>query len=146
MRLWSIAPAYLDTKGLVAVWREGLLAKKVLEGKTKGYTAHPQLVRFKQYERPLKAITAYLAVICAEAQQRGYSFDEAKLEIPENLTAIIPVTEGQIAYEWGHFLNKLFQRDKSRWNQLQSVPLKEIQVHPLFYLVPGPVEVWEKVL
>jgi hypothetical protein len=32
MRLWSLHPRYLDAKGLQAVWREGLLAKKVLQG------------------------------------------------------------------------------------------------------------------
>jgi len=30
MRLWSLHPRYLDAKGLVALWREGLLAQKVL--------------------------------------------------------------------------------------------------------------------
>ncbi|MCX7949232.1 MAG: pyrimidine dimer DNA glycosylase/endonuclease V [Treponemataceae bacterium] len=146
MRLWSLAPEYLDVKGLLAVWREGLLAKKVLEGKTEGYTAHPQLWRFRQYKEPRKAITAYLAAICAEAKRRGYSFDATKLESPDNLRAIIPVTEGQVAYEWTHLLKKLYQRDIERWNQLQSISLQEIKVHPLFYLVPGPVENWEKVL
>ena len=37
MRLWSIHPKYLDCKGLVALWREALLAKKVLRGKTRKY-------------------------------------------------------------------------------------------------------------
>jgi len=37
MRLWTIHPKYLDAKGLVALWRETLLAKHVLEGKTPGY-------------------------------------------------------------------------------------------------------------
>ena len=32
MRLWSLSPRYLDVKGLVAVWREGLLADAVLLG------------------------------------------------------------------------------------------------------------------
>ncbi len=145
-RRWSLVPQYLDLKGLLAVWREGLLAKKVLEGKTKGYTARPQLWRFRQYEEPRKAITAYLVVIWAEAQKRGYSFDMSKLESPEDLRAIIPVTEGQVAYEWTHLLKKLYQRDTERWRQLRSIPLQEVQVHPLFYLVPGPVEGWEKVL
>jgi len=39
--------------------QEGLLAKAVLEGKTKGYTAHPQLIRFKEQERPLDAINVF---------------------------------------------------------------------------------------
>lgn len=32
MRLWSLHPSYLDAVGLVALWREGLLARKVLQG------------------------------------------------------------------------------------------------------------------
>ena len=37
MRLWSLRPKYLDSQGLVALWREGLLAQAVLRGKTRGY-------------------------------------------------------------------------------------------------------------
>lgn len=37
MRLWVSHPKYLDCKGLVALWRESLLARKVLKGKTKGW-------------------------------------------------------------------------------------------------------------
>ena len=43
MRLWSIHPRYLDSMGLVALWREALLAQAVLRGETKGYKFHPQL-------------------------------------------------------------------------------------------------------
>ena len=31
MRLWSLHPRYLDAKGLVALWREALLAQAVAE-------------------------------------------------------------------------------------------------------------------
>jgi len=30
MRLWTIHPKYLDRQGLLALWREALLAQKVL--------------------------------------------------------------------------------------------------------------------
>jgi hypothetical protein len=43
MRLWSLHPQYLDPQGLVALWREALLAQAVLRGKTRGYKHHPQL-------------------------------------------------------------------------------------------------------
>jgi hypothetical protein len=43
MRLWSLHPQYLDPAGLVAVWREGLLARAVFAGQTTGYKHHPQL-------------------------------------------------------------------------------------------------------
>jgi len=62
MRIWSLHPKYLDTKGLVELWRETLLAKHVLEGKTKGYKNHPQLNRFKIYSKPLEAINFYLNI------------------------------------------------------------------------------------
>ncbi|MFN3505685.1 MAG: pyrimidine dimer DNA glycosylase/endonuclease V, partial [Caldimicrobium sp.] len=60
MRLWSIHPMYLDARGLVALWREALLARKVLIGETSGYRNHPQLVRFKRSASPLDAINRYL--------------------------------------------------------------------------------------
>jgi hypothetical protein len=56
MRLWSLHLKYLDRIGLIACWREGLLAKAVLEGKTKGYTHHPQLIRFQTSPHPLHTI------------------------------------------------------------------------------------------
>jgi hypothetical protein len=34
MRLWSLHPKHLDRQGLLAVWREGLLAQEVLRGET----------------------------------------------------------------------------------------------------------------
>jgi hypothetical protein len=46
---------YLDGRGLVALWREALLAQAVLRGRTRGYR-HPQLARFRSREnlaRPL---------------------------------------------------------------------------------------------
>ncbi|MEM3614630.1 MAG: pyrimidine dimer DNA glycosylase/endonuclease V, partial [Nitrososphaerales archaeon] len=79
MRLWSIHPKYLDSRGLVALWREGLLAKRVLEGKTRGYVNHPQLIRFKLYDKPIDLIDAYLTQIYYEAEKRGYLFDYSKI-------------------------------------------------------------------
>jgi hypothetical protein len=78
MRLWSLHPEYLDTKGLVALWREALLAKHVLEGKTKGYKNHPQLDRFKQSVSPVEMINQYLAEVYIEASKRNYNFNKEK--------------------------------------------------------------------
>jgi hypothetical protein len=66
MRLWTLHPQYLDSKGLVAAWREGLLAQKVLAGKTRGYRHHPQLKRFQAQSQPLAAIAAFLGGLAAE--------------------------------------------------------------------------------
>ena len=141
MRLWTIHPEYLDRKGLLAVWREGLLAKKVLEGKTKGYKNHPQLNRFKKQKEPLEAINAYLYQIFLEAQRRGYRFNREKIE-PLILKEKIPVNSGQVIYEFHHLLKKLEIRDKKTFEKIKNT--RKIEVNPVFILKEGPIEEWEK--
>lgn len=142
MRLWSLHPSYLDRQALVACWREGLLAKKVLEGATKGYTNHPQLVRFKQSPDPLLAINAYLGWLVEEAAERGYTFDLAKLR-PLSPAFSIEVTDGQLEYEMQHLLKKCAQRSPE-WHK-QLVIEQPIRPHPRFTLVEGGVADWEVV-
>lgn len=141
VRLWSIHPQYLDVKGLVALWREGLLALAVIQGKTRGYKHHPQLVRFASYHSPERALNAYLTVVLHEAQRRGYRFSASKI-VPTSLEQEIPVTEGQVLYEWNHLKRKLYARDRALYKVVQNVTIPH--VHPLFKVVAGPVEVWEK--
>lgn len=141
MRLWSIHPKYLDTKGLLAVWREALLAKKVLEGKTKGYKNHPQLKRFKELEDPLAAINAYLYQIFLEAKKRGYEFNIEKIE-PVILKEKIPVNSGQVRYEFEHLLKKLRVRDKETYEKIKDT--RKIEVNPVFKLREGCIEECEK--
>ena len=141
MRLWSIHPRYLDARGLVALWREALLAQAVLAGQTRGYTNHPQLDRFKAARNPQHAISHYLLAIHREAAARGYSFDDAKISPAKN-HGRIPVTEGQVLYEFSHLLNKLAKRDGALFVKLHSI--KKPGVHQLFKMVPGMVEKWEK--
>lgn len=140
MRLWSIHPHYLDAKGLVALWREGLLAQNVLLGKTKGYQNHPQLHRFKNSKNPVGAIASYLRKVVAEANQRGYQFDQNKI-VNRRLQGTLAVTQGQLSYEFQHLLKKLQTRDSERHQQWKMV--KHIAPHPLFEEVIGGVEVWE---
>jgi len=142
MRLWSIHPGYLDAKGLVALWRESLLAQKVLQGLTKGYTNHPQLKRFKKTANPLDTIAAYLFGVIAEADKREYAFDRSKI-CKKYVEAIVPVTNEQVSYEFEHLLAKLKNRNPEQYQKLKQ--LKEIKVHPLFKKVNGPVESWEKI-
>src|SRR5450755_3950490 len=99
MRLWTLHPRYLDAKGLVAPWREALLAQKVLQGGTRGYKHHPQLARFRSHERPLQAMAAFLAGIAEEAQRRGYHFDTSKIS-HRRLRSQLDETSGQLLYEW----------------------------------------------
>jgi len=142
MRLWSISAKYLDRQGLLAVWREALLAKKVLAGKTKGYKYHPQLIRFREQESPLDYIKAYLLDIYNEAVIRNYKFDKKKIGLLKKKLKNIKVNSGQAEYEFQHLLQKLTARDKDRWQELKN--LKKIELHPLFRIKKGKIESWEK--
>jgi len=142
VRLWTLHPQYLDAQGLVALWREALLAREVLRGRTKGYRHHPQLQRFRSSELPRSAINRYLAIVWAESQSRGYRFDHSKLGRDVSVQRI-PVTDGQLQYEWHWLLKKLQRRTPTvhRHHLEVSVPA----VHPLFRVVSGPVAEWENV-
>lgn len=142
MRLWSLHPKYLDSKGLVALWREGLLAKNVLEGRTKGYKNHPQLTRFKGYPDPLKAIHAYLFEVWKEAFARGYNFDKNKI-IEVELEQKLKVTIGQLRYEFQHLLAKLSVRAPEKYEEIKCEI--RIEPNPVFIVIEGGVEEWEKV-
>jgi len=140
MRLWSIHPRYLDAKGLLGLWREGLLAQKVLQGDTVGYTNHPQLTRFKETENPVGAVADYLVYVADEADNRGYHFDKSKIVKPI-YKCKIPVTLGQVEYEFAHLLGKLKQRSPDLYIRLNKI--MEIEVHPKFEKISGDVEYWE---
>jgi Pyrimidine dimer DNA glycosylase len=140
MRLWSIHPAYLDTKGLLALWREALLAQKVLQGATKGYKNHPQLIRFKNTENPLGAIAGYLSYVANEADKRAYKFDKSKI-CNEEFKDKITVTTGQVEYEFMHLLKKLKERSPELYVKFETV--KKIKLHPSFKQVNGDIESWE---
>lgn len=173
MRIWSLHPSLLDCRALVACWRETLLAQKVLRGLTRGYTNHPQLIRFRAHPQPLEAVSAYLAGLVDEADARGYSFNRALIGAGENSTgknssgkngtdknctdkaenpyasvALIPVPLGQLEYELAFLQHKVAGRDPE-WEQRLSERLAargELAAcaHPLFEVVPGAIEPWEK--
>lgn len=143
MRLWTIHPRYLDTKGLLAVWREGLLAQSVLRNQTKGYRNHPQLRRFAASSDSVAAIATYLRGIYQEAVRRGYRFGEDKIGQAE-YGGQIPCTRGQLLYEWNHLKAKLHRRDLQRYRSVENIP--EPDPHPLFYIIEGDIEDWEKIL
>jgi len=141
MRLWSIHPKYLDTKGLVALWREALLAQKVLSGQTRGYRNHPQLRRFSDARDPMVAIGSYLHHVYEESLQRGYRFDVTKIGKADS-TLTLEVSSGQVAFERRHLLEKLKARDRSTYSMVQGAD--ELEVHPLFRVETGEVAEWEK--
>ncbi len=139
MRIWTLHPRHLDPQGLVALWRETLLAQQVLAGNTRGYTARPQLARFRAHPAPLAAVAAYLTEVQAEATARGYRFDASKIiTVPGDIP--ITVTTGQIAHEWQHLLGKLRRRSPRLAEQAQH---DTATLHPMFTLIDGPIEPWE---
>lgn len=168
MRIWSLHPSLLDRRALVACWRETLLAQKVLRGLTRGYTNHPQLIRFRAHPQPLEAVAAYLSGLADEADARGYSFNRAligageegtsengagknsadRAENPYASVAPIPAPLGQLEYELAFLQHKVAGRDPE-WEQQLSERLAargELAAcaHPLFEVIPGAIEPWEK--
>lgn len=141
MRLWTLHPRYLDPAGLVALWREALLAKAVLRGRTTGYRRHPQLERFRAAGHPVAAINAYLRAIHVEALRRGYRFDARKLQGPHRSAPLVG-SSGQVAFEWSHLLRKLERRAPEQYHSLRAITRP--RAHPLFRIRRGPVADWEK--
>jgi len=141
MRLWSLHPKYLDSQGLVALWREALLAQAVLRGRTRGYRHHPQLARFRLHPSPVSSVNAYLSAVQVEASARGYAFDRSKVGPVRRVTAI-SVTTGQLEYEWGHLMAKLALRNPPLCKKFLALKLPEC--HPLFRVRAGGVADWER--
>jgi len=141
VRLWSLHPKYLDARGLVALWREALLAQAVLKGTTIGYRHHPQLERFRVQPIPVGSIADYLRGVEAEAIERGFRFAGQKIDSARG-AGIIAVTRDQVALEWRHLMTKLAMRDPAFRDRLEHVEAPE--THPLFFVVPGQIERWEK--
>jgi hypothetical protein len=141
VRLWTLHPRYLDPQGLVALWREGLLARAVLRGETRGYRHHPQLRRFQSQAAPVSAINAYLRCVLEEAEARGYAFDRRKLG-PARRRSRITSNSGQLRYEWRHLMRKLRARNPSIHRRWRGV--KTPDPHPMFRIVRGGIESWER--
>lgn len=156
MRLWSIHPSLLDRRALVACWREALLAQKVLAGGTKGYTHHPQLVRFRACDDPQAAIGTYLTGLADAAEARDYKFNRSLIvspsldPLPEGFTdgsltrsseVRIAVTTGQMSYEWQHLRTKVAARDPEWFHRISAIA--DPHPHPMFVVRQGPVEDWE---
>jgi Pyrimidine dimer DNA glycosylase len=141
MRIWTIHPKYLDARGLVALWREALLARSVLRGYTTGYRRHPQLIRFRSEPQPVACLNAYLGAIYQEAARRGYHFDRRKLGRATGQHRMM-ATSGQVAFEWRHLKRKLRARSPAAYRAVRSE--SEPDPHPLFVITPGPVSTWER--
>lgn len=141
LRLWTLHPKYLDPQGLTALWREGLLAQKVLRGETKSYQHHPPLNRFTATRAPSEAIGKYLRAVVHEASRRQYRFAAAKI-VSRRYGGKLTVSRGQLLYEWKRLKAKLRRRSPGVYRQVRSVKIPD--AHPLFRIVPGPIADWER--
>jgi|SRR5688572_647899 len=113
-----------------------------MNGKTKGYNHHPQLDRFKLHATPTLAVNVYLLGIHREAEKRGFVFDSGKIGRVEDEVDQIPVSTGQVEYEWDHLMAKLAARSPAAYEKLYS--LRSPECHPMFYLCSGGIEDWER--
>lgn len=143
MRLWSLHPQHLDSQGLVALWREGILARAVLKGETRGYKNHPQLLRFKEQPDPLATLDSYLFHVYQEALNRHYMFHKDLIG-NEFIDYQLNVTKGQLIYETNHLKSKLIHRDPQKYEEIRQVHM--LFPHPIFRMIEGEVEYWEKIL
>lgn len=141
MRLWTLHPKYLDAAGLVALWREGLLAQQVLRGRTKGYRHHPQLLRFRSQPGPVASIARYLTAVHRESRARGYRFDGSKVGRAGSAGKMVE-TRDQLLHEWAHLKRKLRRRNARLYRSLRGV--KAPEPHPMFRIVPGAIRSWER--
>lgn len=142
MRIWSLHPRLLDRQGLVACWREALLAQAVLAGATKGYLRHPQLERFRAVPEPEATIGAYLEAVAQEADDRGYRFDRTRIRQQGRTVPGMEVTTGQLSYEWDHLRAKLAVRSPEFLTRVVGIRIPP--PHPLFAVVEGGVASWER--
>lgn len=161
MRVWSIHPAYLDTKGLVASWKEGIQGLNALRnprkpnGKWAMFAHHPQLIRFKRFENPELCLSEYLHFIADEADRRNYNFNRNLIlpRLDENPYQIW-ITCGQLIYEWDFLSHKVtcrtgfWEYGKPTINgksTVETIASWSCVVHPMVVLIPGDIECWEKV-
>lgn len=145
MRLWSLHPSYLDRQGLLGLWRESLLAQHVLLGKTKGYTKHPQVMRFRRRSDCLQLLCDYLHSVADDGDRRGYNLDRSKITLPPTQIEPMPVTDGQIEYEFAHLQRKLLVRSPEQHAENSIITaVAQIRLHRVFVLCVGGIEDFER--
>jgi len=145
MRLWTLHPRYLDSRGLVSLWREALLAQAALAGKAGSFGSHPQLARFRQARSAKDAIRSYLLAIHAESLRRGFRFTLERIDGSGEQGArdagVLVVTRGQLDYEWEQLRDRLRKRSPAALLKTSEPFCPD--PHPLFQVVRGPVAAWE---
>lgn len=141
MRLWSVHPRYLDSPGLVGLWREALLAQGIVSGRTTAYRNHPQARRVLEQPDPWGAIHDYLIGVWEEGHRRGYRFDRARV-LDHAGVHCMDVPRGQIEYEAVLLRMKLESRNPALLHDLP--PPGDVRPHPSIKVVDGGIAWWER--
>jgi len=144
MRLWSFHPMYLDKIGYARVINEAVAGYHAYMKTGKGYPAawekHSQLARFKAHPSDfLRDYIKFLIDYKRYIQLKEIDFPGSFLP---DLNSCMTVTEGQLDYEWKRYLSKLKIRNFVKYSELKYIQPKP---HPLFTVIKGDVEHWEKI-
>jgi hypothetical protein len=161
MRLWSLHPSLLDSFGLAQLWLDCLKAQKLLE-EIPFRTDIPELLRFSRYTASLDVLAWYIEGVWNEAKRRNlnFCFNRNYIHLPVNINNInekkgveikppksiqIPVTDGQLWFEYRKLLSQLEHRDPVMYNILLSFDDMNglPPVHPLFKDIQGNIETWD---
>ena len=145
MRIWSLHPQYLDQKGLGGQWEEGIIAQNTLFFQEGKYLNYPVLHRVKAHQEPVAWIGMYLNEILKEANvNRGYNYNDQLIKQLKP-TLPMPVTRGQLYYEWTLLQGRLQKRDPVKMSLNDGVDINNIKANPMFYVIDGDIEDWERV-
>ena len=83
----------------------------------------------------------YLDAVRQEGDSRGYALAAERIN-RARCGGRLTVSRGQIEHEWRHLRRKLTARDP-RWLAALG-PVTRPRAHPLFRVVAGEVEDWER--
>lgn len=89
----------------------------------------------------MRSINQYLTSVYKNSLERGYHFNKNKVN-PNFIPTKLTVTDKQIKFEMEHLLTKMETRDPERFHKLSRKV--KIDAHPLFRIIDGEIEPWEK--
>lgn len=151
-RLWSFHPVYLDNESLIETWEFSRKAATALRGwmlrRALPYCRHPALERFKACPEPVQAISDYMHILadvgCERKLDQGMLFNTGVIPAWRSGLEYLTVTAGQMELEtwlYGEILVKE-RGGGDAYYDFWIVP--EPRPHPLFRVIRGAVEKWEK--
>jgi hypothetical protein len=141
MRIWSVHPCYLDTRGLGALWNETLVGRNSLRRREGGWYRHSQLNRFRDLPDADDILASYLELVYFESVARGFNYDRDLIgPVRKCFLQVIEVTEGQVKHELALLRGRL---EKRAPGHLRRWPRRQV-INPIFRVVPGDRADWDK--